>query len=258
MENKQFKIITGGCGNGKTTYINNLIKEKDKNKIKIYRYTNIEIDKIYKISKLLINKIIIIDELIKIKEEEQYELYSLIKLLIFNNKKNISIIIGINESYNFIENLYEVFDIKKLVPRKNDILSYINKSINKELSEENINKLIKKSNNNFHILKNEIYKIDNEIEDNDKIIEELIIHLFNNNKDEYFNNIKKVYKSGIMLEDIFNKLSKIIIENYNCDVYKLKEIYITLLKYSFIMINGNDEYIHFKIMCNNFWKILYN
>lgn len=252
MNKKNFIIISGGTGNGKSKYIKNYIKTE---KCKVYNYNKIDIENIYKISKLLINKIIVIDELIKIEENTQYELYSLVKMLI--NKKNIKIIIGVNETYNFIKNLYEIFEIKLIIPNKKEIKNHIKNNVKKEITEKEIEQLINMSENNFHIINNKIYKINCNISDDSEVIEKLIYYLFNNKKDEYINQIDMVYRSGLMLEDIYDKLCRIIIKRNNCEIEELKNIYITILKYSLITIEGNNDYINFNIMCKKLWEIIY-
>jgi DNA polymerase III delta prime subunit len=187
-ENLYNFIIHGYDGLGKTLIKNLYLEQFNKENIRIFnlnlnedlRKMNVIQDKIENILKISQTKILIIDNIQKLKLKEQYFIKSLIK-----KKKKLYVFIFLNNIDNLIEHFYSLFIIFELKNINFDIkkkyLQNIFKLENMNISDQTIDQISNKSNNFYDLNKNISLLLNSNVDDIDDILEfnnnDIVIHI---------------------------------------------------------------------------------
>jgi DNA polymerase III delta prime subunit len=248
-------LIGGNNSNGKTLLKNLFLKGlKNKNpNINIYNIENI--NDIYKLIKLRKQKIIVIDDKIKLDLKEQEELNMILKMLY--NKDNISFYISLNIIDNIIPELYDIMFVFKLkIISKEELYKYIKEKIKIEITDKKIYEIITISEYNIKKIDKLLYKYNLGI-NIDILDKDVFMNIYNKDINKYIDNIKNLFNSGIMVYDIMENLSYNLIKNkLNLDIIKIKNIYKTLVEYQIIFYNGNISELQFLAMFIKIYNII--
>ena len=207
-------------------------------------HADLNIDNIY----INIYDLIINDDEKEYKNDKDY--YDILKYILFMKIRNIS---DINNSFDILENLLEE---KEIIKKSTEIFQILFFKNDKFI--ENKDSILNEGNILTKLIENKLTNIIN----NNIILEEALIHLFEKNILNYFNNILlisdkesiyleneplQILKDCIKLLDNYNnKHSKIHTKNKNKEVSKLFCLsYIKIFCYIFIQL-FNDKSYNFK------------